>query len=106
MTMEAHEDLELDEADLCLREQAKAVALHIKEEREKVHLSQMELSFKAGLSQNQVFCIESGKRVPNLYTILKLCKALGISPAALFEHSSAERSQARETIISLVQKYI
>jgi transcriptional regulator with XRE-family HTH domain len=89
-----------------LREQAQAVAIRLKEEREKLHLSQMELSFKAGLSQNQVFCIETGRRVPNLYTLLKLCRALAINPAALFQAPDEDRSRARETILSLVRQYL
>jgi transcriptional regulator with XRE-family HTH domain len=95
-----------DDIDLYLKEQAKSVARRLKEEREKLHISQMDLSFKAGLSQNQVFCIETGRRVPNLYTILKLCQALSINPAALFEQPDEERSQAREAIIDLVQRYV
>jgi transcriptional regulator with XRE-family HTH domain len=86
--------------------QIKQVASRLREEREKTRISQMDLSFLAGLSQNQVFCIETGKRVPNLSTILKICKALNISPAVLFDSSGEERTQARETIIQLVSKYL
>ncbi|MDR2258137.1 MAG: helix-turn-helix domain-containing protein [Treponema sp.] len=57
----------------------------------------MDLSFQAGLSQNQVFCIETGKRIPNLYTLLKICRALNINPAVLFDPpSGGERIQARK----------
>jgi transcriptional regulator with XRE-family HTH domain len=89
-----------------LETQVKQIAQRLKEEREKARISQMDLSFLAGLSQNQVFCIETGKRIPNLYTILKLCNALGINPSVLFEHSDEERQNARETIIDLVKNYI
>lgn len=34
----------------------------LKEERQKANMSQIELSFAAGLSQNQVNCIEGGKK--------------------------------------------
>jgi transcriptional regulator with XRE-family HTH domain len=89
-----------------IESQIKQVAARLKQEREKVRISQMELSFLAGLSQNQVFCIETGRRVPNLYTILKICNALHISPSILFGSENEERSQAKETIINLITKYI
>jgi len=78
----------------------------LREEREKKGISQMELSFKAGLSQNQVNYIETGKRTPNLYTILSICKALEINPAILFESQDTDRQQARETILRLVSQYL
>jgi transcriptional regulator with XRE-family HTH domain len=75
------------------------MVLRIKEEREKAHISQMDLSLKAGLSQNLVNYIESGRRTPNLYTILKISKVLNIEPSSLFDSSDTARSAARETII-------
>jgi transcriptional regulator with XRE-family HTH domain len=93
-----------DEADIEV--QIRWIASRLREEREKKRISQMDLSFQAGLSQNQVFCIETGKRIPNLYTLLKVCRALNISPSVLFEPPGEERAQARETIIRLASKYI
>jgi transcriptional regulator with XRE-family HTH domain len=94
-----------DEVDI--EAQIKRIASRLREEREKLRISQMDLSFQAGLSQNQVFCIETGKRIPNLYTLLKVCRALKISPAVLFDPPPGdERLQARETIIRLASKYI
>jgi transcriptional regulator with XRE-family HTH domain len=87
-------------------EQVKRIVSRIREEREKARLSQMDLSLTAGLSQNLVNYIENGRRTPNLYTILKICKALQIEPASLFTDSDAERCAAREAIISLVKKYV
>ena len=48
------------------QEQVDFVLARIKEERQKANMSQIELSFAAGLSQNQVNCIESGRNIPNL----------------------------------------
>jgi transcriptional regulator with XRE-family HTH domain len=93
-----------DEADI--EAQIKQIASRLREEREKARISQMDLSFQAGLSQNQVFCMETGKRIPNLYTLLKVCRALKINPSVLFTPSGDERLQARETIIRLASKYI
>ena len=86
--------------------QIKHIAQRLREEREKLRISQMDLSFKAGLSQNQVNYIETGKRAPNLYTILSICKALEISPVVLFEPDDKERKEARETIIRLVLQFM
>jgi len=86
--------------------QVKTIARRIREERERVHVSQMELSLKAGLSQNQVFCIETGRRIPNLYTLLKICNALEINPTLLFEPIEEKKTSAKETIIRLVSKYM
>ena len=86
--------------------QIKGVAERIRDERRRLGISQMDLSFKAGLSQNQVNYIETGARIPNLYTILSICSALQINPAALFGQGDTERKEARETIIKLVSRFI
>ena len=78
----------------------------MREEREKRRISQIDLSFKAGLSQNQVNYIETGKRTPNLFTLLSICKALQINPAVLFESDEIERQEARKTIIKLVSRFM
>ena len=91
-----------------IKAQIRQIAERLREEREKLRISQMDLSFKAGLSQNQVNYIETGKRTPNLYTILSICNALQINPSVLFEHhdSDAERKKARETVINLVSRFM
>jgi transcriptional regulator with XRE-family HTH domain len=86
--------------------QVKRISQRLREEREKMRISQMDLSFKAGLSQNQVNYIETGKRTPNLYTFLSICSALQISPSVIFEPEDTERKQARETIIQLVSRFM
>jgi transcriptional regulator with XRE-family HTH domain len=86
--------------------QTKRVIARIKEEREKARLSQIDLSLMAGLSQNIVNYIESGKRSPGLNTLLRLCKALQIDPIILFSSPDAERHAAREEIIALVKKWV
>jgi len=87
-------------------DQIQHIARRLREERENMRISQMDLSFKAGLSQNQVNYIETGKRTPNLFTLLSICNALHISPATLFEPQDAQRTQARETIIQLVSRFM
>jgi transcriptional regulator with XRE-family HTH domain len=92
--------------DTYIAEQLKNIANRLREEREKCRISQIDLSFKAGLSQNQVNYIETGKRTPNLFTLLSICKALQISPAVLFESNETEKQEARKTIIRLVSKFM
>jgi transcriptional regulator with XRE-family HTH domain len=95
------------ENDAKIEAQIQQVAQRLREERRKANVSQMELSFMAGLSQNQVNCIETGKRNPNLYTVLKICSALQITPEILFKaNTTEERKTARETVIDLVTKYM
>ena len=88
------------------KKQVEYVLTRLREERQKANMSQMELSFAAGLSQNQVNCIESGRNIPNLYTLIKLCDALKIRPEILFSMPDEERENAKNEIISLVKKYI
>ena len=87
-------------------EQVNFVLSRLKEERQKANMSQIELSFAAGLSQNQVNCIESGRNIPNLYTLIKICNALKIRPEILFSTPNEEREKARNEIISLIKKYV
>ncbi|WP_294428436.1 helix-turn-helix domain-containing protein [uncultured Treponema sp.] len=88
------------------QKQVNFVLARLKEERQKANMSQIELSFAAGLSQNQVNCIESGRNIPNLYTLIKICNALKIRPEILFSTPNEEREKARNEIISLVKRYI
>jgi transcriptional regulator with XRE-family HTH domain len=95
-----------EDSDEEFKKQIKRLVARIREERQKARLSQMDLSFKAGLSQNLVNSIENERWTPTLYTILRICKALEIEPASLFTGLDGERSAARETIINLVKKYL
>lgn len=76
----------------------------LKEEREKAGMSQLELAYKAGLSQNMITYLETGKRTPNLTTILKICNALEINPSVLFEDDDEQREEMKKQIYSLVKK--
>jgi len=89
-----------------IKAQIKHIVQRLREERERQRISQIDLSFKAGLSQNLINYIETGKRTPNLHTILSICKALEINPAVLFEANNTERQQARETIVRLLSQYL
>ena len=99
-------DIDDKEKDVEIAAQIRKIAEKLRTEREKQRISQMDLSFKAGLSQNQVNYIETGKRTPNLYSLLSICKALQINPAVLFEAENTERHEAREMVIRLVSRFM
>ena len=80
------------------------ILARIKEERQKANMSQIELSFAAGLSQNQINCIESGRNIPNLYTLIKICDALKIRPEVFFSPQDDEKEALKDEIIKLIRK--
>lgn len=47
--------------------------------REQRGLTQLELAVCAGVSLPTVRAVESGARLPNLYTAVQLCNTLGVS---------------------------
>ena len=94
------------ENDPEIREVLEHIALWIKQERLRAKVSQIDLSLSAGLSQNHIYSIESGQRVPHLGTFLKICKALKLNPSKLFKPPDEERQHDKETICSLLDKYI
>ncbi len=89
-----------------IEEQEKHIYERLRQEREKQHLSQLELSFESGVSQNMIAYIEKGKRTPSLTTILKLCNALKIDPSILFPSETDSKQKAKETVIDLIQKFM
>ena len=86
-----------------VRETERLAIQRLKKEREKQKLSQLELSYRSGVSQNMIAYIEGGKRTPTLTTIIKLCNALGINPSELFIDDDSERNTIKEKVIELVK---
>lgn len=82
------------------------VQLRLREEREKKHMSQLNLSLESGVSQNMIAYIEKGKRTPTLRTLLKLCLALKIHPSILFMNDDEEKDNAKKKVMELIQKYM
>ena len=62
-------DAEIDQA-------MRTIASRLKEARIKAGITQLELSFRSGVSQGMITYIEQGSRNPALKTVLKLCDAL------------------------------
>ena len=84
--------------------QEKKVVSRLKAERERQKLSQLELSYRSDVSQNMIAYIESGKRVPSLSTVLKLCNALNIYPSELFQDEDEKKNELKEKIVELAQR--
>ena len=75
------------------------VAKRLKEERRKAGLTQLELSMRAGVSQNMIAYIERGDRNPALRTVMKICNALNIRLSDLLNDiESPNESKGREDI--------
>ena len=91
---------------MSLEEQQQKVILNLRKEREKQGLSQLELALRANISQNMINYVETGKRTPSLDTLLKICQALNINPAALFLDTNDEKEKAKDTIMTLVQRWM
>ena len=89
---------------MCVEENEKTVCSRIRSLRESRHLSQMDLAVNAGISQSILTYIEQGKRSPSLRTLLKICKALDISPALLFSDSNDHSQNKKEEIIKLIEE--
>ena len=67
----------------------------------------LELSYASGVSQNMITYIETGKRVPSLTTILKLCSALKIEAATLFPITqSTNKETAKKTVLNLINRFM
>lgn len=74
----------------------------IKTCREISRLSQAELATKAGISQGFLAMIESGKKVPTITSVLKICQALEIAPEFLFMTGEQNRKKVKEEIIKKI----
>jgi transcriptional regulator with XRE-family HTH domain len=56
---------------------------HVRDLRQECGLTQADLAQRMGLPQSRISEIESGTRVPNLVTLLRLAAALECKPTAL-----------------------
>ena len=91
-------------AQTMITEQESIILKRLKQAREEAKLSQLELSYRSGVSQNMITYIETGKSSPTLTTLLKLTDALNINPAELFIQTEEERNDIKDKIIKLVKK--
>ncbi len=91
---------------MTIEEHQKKVINRLREEREKLGLSQLELAMRANISQNMVNYIETGKRTPSLDTFLKICHALNVNPASLFADINEEKENAKKTVLDIIQRWM
>ena len=61
----------------------------LREARLQALLSMRQLARKAGLSPTTIYLLETGQRSPQLLTIYKLSRALGVSPEEIEEFRRA-----------------
>ena len=59
------------------------IGQRIRDYRRRAHLTQAELAERAGVCQQYIGCLEHGKGIPSLATIMSLCHALSIEPNVL-----------------------
>ena len=98
---------EKHEFDLEIKKSLNNIVELLKTERQKASMSQLDLSLTAGLAQNHVYAIEAGQRYPSMSTLLKICKALNLNPATLFDPPpTKERLQDRKAVLKIINKYI
>lgn len=63
----------------------------VRAERERIGLSQEELADRAGLHRTYIGGVERGERNPGLLNVLRIARALAVSPATLLELSSSNK---------------
>ena len=85
-------------------EQLKFVITRIKEVRRQKRISQLELSTISNLSQSFLASVENGKKQPSVLTLLRIAKALDVSPKIFFPDTEIKsKDDTKEQIINLVR---
>ena len=85
------------------------VAQAIRIIRKQKKISQMELCLRAGMSQSFLTGIETGKKEPSAMTLIRIARALEVSPREFFPdaHSLSEtdvKSEIKHEIMELLAR--
>lgn len=64
---------------------AEQFGLNLRRERERLGVSQEELSLRADVHRTEISQLERGKRVARVDTLMKLCGSLGIDSGNLLD---------------------
>ena len=85
-------------------EQLRFVIGKIREIRVQKDISQLELSTISNLSQSFLASIEKGKKQPSVLTLLRIAKALEVSPKNFFPDTQIKsKADRKEQIIDLIR---
>ena len=85
-------------------EQLRFVIGKIREIRVQKGISQLELSTISNLSQSFLASIERGKKQPSVLTLLRIAKALKVSPKNFFPDTGIKsKADKKEQIIDLIR---
>ena len=60
-------------------------ARNLREHRQRAAISQERLGFRASLHRTEISLLERGAREPRLSTIVRLARALGVTPTELLD---------------------
>jgi len=71
----------------------KRFGARVRAERERLGISQEELADRAGLHRTYLGGVERGERNLGLLNVLRIARALGVSPAALFNDFEGNRTR-------------
>ncbi len=87
-------------------------------ERKQQNLTQEQLAEKADINEKYVSCFETSRSIPSIQTVMKLCKALEVTPNYLLfgitddiapdsiKDISNKLSRCNETILRQISKII
>lgn len=88
----------------------KKKGLAIRLMRQKLRWNQSMLSEASGVSRISISKIESGKVIPNVKTVIKLCQAMGITESELISNSfqldDAPKSPYEQKISEILTKIL
>ena len=74
------------------------IGRRIRDHRRQAQLTQAELAERAGVCQQYIGCLELGKGIPSLATVLSLCSALAVDPNSLLLGCAKENPEAPCTL--------
>ena len=74
------------------------IGQRIREHRRQAHLTQAELAERTGVCQQFIGCLELGKGIPSLATVMSLCSALAVDPNALLLDCAKDDPEASSTL--------
>lgn len=66
-------------------EMVNIIAGNIKKYRNAANIRQVDLCIQINVSENHIYMLESGRRIPSVETILKIANALNIEPYKLLK---------------------